>query len=69
VIVFILIGGILASLNHTRYDVILFGIYSVKVHDVHHRIPESNYGQYFMFWDWVMGTYRPYASVENVKAE
>lgn len=44
-------GGIFASLNHTRFDINIPGVYSVKVHDVHHRLPESNYGQYTMFWD------------------
>lgn len=59
-IFFIVLGGILASLNHTRYDVSIPHIYDVKVHDVHHRIPESNYGQYTMFWDRLFGSFRPY---------
>lgn len=61
---FILIGGLLASLNHTRFDVTIPKIYDVKVHDVHHRIPESNYGQYTMFWDRVFGSFRPYEGKE-----
>lgn len=60
VAVFILAGGFLASLNHTRFDIVIPGIYSVKVHDVHHRLPESNYGQYTMFWDYIFGSYRSY---------
>jgi sterol desaturase/sphingolipid hydroxylase (fatty acid hydroxylase superfamily) len=32
----------------------------VKNHDVHHRLPESNYGQYIMLWDYLFGSYRPY---------
>jgi len=63
VIAFVLLAGILASLNHTRYDLELPYIYSVKVHDVHHRLPESNYGQYTMFWDRLFGSYRAYNSV------
>jgi len=27
---------------------------------VHHRLPESNYGQYTMLWDHAFGSYRPY---------
>jgi sterol desaturase/sphingolipid hydroxylase (fatty acid hydroxylase superfamily) len=27
---------------------------------VHHRLPESNYGQYIMLWDHAFGSYRPY---------
>lgn len=61
VTVFILLGGVLASLNHTRFDVNIPGLYSVKVHDVHHRLPESNYGQYTMFWDKIFGSYRSYS--------
>merc|ERR1711918_262547 len=38
---FVLAGGILASLNHTRYDVNIPFFFSVKVHDVHHRMPEK----------------------------
>jgi sterol desaturase/sphingolipid hydroxylase (fatty acid hydroxylase superfamily) len=58
---FIITGGILATLNHTRLDLSLpYGIYCVKVHDVHHRLPESNYAQYTMLWDWVYGSYRSY---------
>jgi sterol desaturase/sphingolipid hydroxylase (fatty acid hydroxylase superfamily) len=34
--------------------------YTVKNHDVHHRLPESNYGQYIMLWDHIFGSYRPY---------
>lgn len=61
VVIFIIAGGVLASLNHTRLDLnIPFGIFSVKAHDVHHRIPESNYAQYTMYWDKLHGFYRPY---------
>jgi sterol desaturase/sphingolipid hydroxylase (fatty acid hydroxylase superfamily) len=70
VIIFISIGGILASLNHTRYDIDLcWGyLYSVKAHDVHHRLPESNYSQYILFWDWVWGTFRPYEGTAAMKS-
>lgn len=61
-VVFLGIGGMLAALNHTRHDVVIsfmgVTIYDSKVHDVHHRIPQSNYGQYTMFWDRVFGTFR-----------
>lgn len=61
-LLFLAIGGILAGINHTRFDVTVsirgVHIYDSKAHDVHHRIPQSNYGQYTMFWDWVFGTYR-----------
>jgi sterol desaturase/sphingolipid hydroxylase (fatty acid hydroxylase superfamily) len=59
---FLVIGAFLAGVNHTRYDMVasLFGVpvYDSKAHDVHHRIPQSNYGQYTMLWDRVFGTYR-----------
>jgi sterol desaturase/sphingolipid hydroxylase (fatty acid hydroxylase superfamily) len=61
VVAFILLGGIFASLNHTRHDIrIPPFIYEVRVHDVHHRLPESNYGQYIMLWDRIFGSYVPY---------
>lgn len=61
-VLFLGIGGVLAGWNHTRFDIEFapFGImiFDSKAHDVHHRIPQSNYGQYTMFWDRVFGTYR-----------
>lgn len=60
VMFFIIAGGILASLNHTRHDIDLGFLYAVKAHDVHHRLPESNYGQYIMVWDYFFGSYVPY---------
>jgi len=59
---FVVVGGVMASLNHTRFDAVIpWGVYDVKAHDVHHRIPQSNYGQYIMLWDRLMGSFRPYA--------
>jgi len=71
VLLFLGIGGVLAGWNHTRFDLTfsLFGMVTVfdsKAHDVHHRIPQSNYGQYTMFWDHVFGTYRPYDPKDRV---
>jgi sterol desaturase/sphingolipid hydroxylase (fatty acid hydroxylase superfamily) len=83
-VVFLALGGILAGINHTRYDITIavplpwkssttssttsatscssswtsVTIYDSKAHDVHHRIPQSNYGQYTMFWDHLFGSYR-----------
>jgi sterol desaturase/sphingolipid hydroxylase (fatty acid hydroxylase superfamily) len=68
VVVFILLAGILASLNHTRFDIdFLGGVYNVKAHDVHHRMPESNYAQYTMFWDKLFGSFRPYNEKDTCK--
>ena len=48
-------------------------IFGVRAHDTHHAIPNSNYGQYIMFWDWVMGTFRLHpqdaGSVESLREE
>jgi sterol desaturase/sphingolipid hydroxylase (fatty acid hydroxylase superfamily) len=66
-VVFIVAGGVLASLNHTRFDVRLpvpllsnYYWYQVRSHDVHHWYPPCNYGQYTMLWDKIMGSHRPY---------
>lgn len=67
-VVFVLAGGIFASLNHTRFDVVIPGVYTVKNHDVHHRLPESNYGQYIMLWDHIFGSYRPYTEKSSEKS-
>ena len=64
VVVFVLLAGVFASLNHTRFDVNIPYLFSVKTHDVHHRLPESNYSQYTPLWDNIMGSFRPYAGVK-----
>lgn len=54
-----------ACFNHTGYDLQLrFGgiDYSVRSHETHHRKPNTNFAQYVMFWDRLMGTYKPYES-------
>lgn len=65
-VVFIFVGGTLASLNHTRFDVQVPFVYNVNVHDLHHRQYRCNYGQYIMFWDHVFGTYVPYSAKVQV---
>lgn len=64
---FVVIGGLLAGFSHTRHDVVIsmpwfnkqkVVLFDSKDHDVHHRIPTSNYGQYTMFWDHLFGSYR-----------
>lgn len=61
-ILFLAIGGVLAGINHTRFDVSVrvwgWNLYDSKAHDVHHRMPQSNYGQYSMLWDTIFGSYR-----------
>lgn len=54
-----------ACLNHTGFDVRVrfLGIeYSVRAHEMHHRKPNTNFAQYVMFWDRLMGTFVPYTS-------
>ena len=66
-VLFLGIGAILTGWNHTRFDVsFLGGMYDSKAHDVHHRIPQSNYGQYSMFWDHVFGTFRRYNEDDRI---
>jgi sterol desaturase/sphingolipid hydroxylase (fatty acid hydroxylase superfamily) len=64
---FIIVSGVLASLNHTRLDV-RFPQYEVRYHDVHHAHGkrDSNYSQYTMLWDRVFGTFLSY---EDAKQE
>jgi len=58
VLVFIVLGGIMASLNHTRYNLKLpGGTFQVNFHDHHHVVPNSNYSQYSMLWDHVWGSF------------
>merc|ERR1711924_31568 len=76
-LVFFVFYAALAMLNHTRFDVkitIPYGEtflgdslakvfrYQVRDHEMHHRFYTCNYAQYFMGWDYLMGTYKPYVS-------
>lgn len=33
---------------------------------MHHRIPQSNYGQYTVVWDRIFGTFRDYDNNDRV---
>jgi len=58
VLLFLLVAVVAATLNHTRYDVSIPGVYDPKDHLVHHRLPDANFGQYTMFWDKLYGWHR-----------
>lgn len=67
VVLFIFIGGTLASLNHTRINFHIPYMFNVNSHDYHHRQPRVNFGQYIMFWDWVFGTYQAEGTLPSDK--
>ena len=57
------IHAALAMLNHSPYDVdvTILGLnYSVKAHEMHHRKFTTNYAQYWMGMDKLMGTFVEY---------
>ena len=58
VLLFVISDGIFASLNHTRYNITIPGIFTTKAHDTHHHLPNWNFGQYTSYWDKLFGTYR-----------
>ena len=62
VLSFLFLAGIMASLNHTRWAVRIPFVFDVRDHDVHHRLPRSNYGQFVMWWDKIFGSFRAYES-------
>ena len=62
VILLLVLGSFLTTLNHTRFDVVFpyfSSVYQSKYHDIHHWYPDSNYGQYIMLWDHVFGWFKP----------
>jgi len=70
VLLFTVLGGAAAGINHTRFDSVVrvFGwtLFDSKNHDVHHRVPQSNYGQYTMLWDYLLfRSYRPYGGTTD----
>jgi lathosterol oxidase len=49
---------------HDRVTFDIWGVNGAAHHTMHHEKFNYNYGQYFVFWDWVFGTYKdPYAYV------
>merc|ERR1712130_144909 len=66
-ILFLLVGAVLASLNHTRFDVKVYSLFQVKYHDIHHWYPTANFGQYTMIWDHVFGWFRDYSSFDKTE--
>ncbi|CAB9508384.1 Methylsterol monooxygenase [Seminavis robusta] len=59
-----LIYAATSCFNHSRHDITIaiggLQLWTSKDHDVHHRIPNRNYGRVIMLWDWIFGTFRPY---------
>jgi len=56
-----------ACFNHTENDLkfSVFGIeFAVRAHEMHHRMPNKNFGQICMWFDKLMGTYIPYMSAD-----
>jgi sterol desaturase/sphingolipid hydroxylase (fatty acid hydroxylase superfamily) len=63
IFLFFNVHAALAMLNHSPFDVewTILGLnYSVKAHEMHHRKFTTNYAQYWMGIDRLMGTYTPY---------
>jgi sterol desaturase/sphingolipid hydroxylase (fatty acid hydroxylase superfamily) len=59
------IHAALAMLNHSEFDVdvTVLGLnYSVKAHEMHHRFYNTNYAQYWLGMDKLMGTFDPYTA-------
>mmetsp|Transcript_67139 Transcript_67139/g.187886 ORF Transcript_67139/g.187886 Transcript_67139/m.187886 type:complete len:253 (-) Transcript_67139:338-1096(-) len=55
---------IFACFNHTGCDLkfnVLGLDFAVRAHEMHHRRPDTNFGQLVMWFDRLMGTYVPYA--------
>jgi len=62
-VLFMVCNGLLSTLSHTRFDLDFKYLYGTVDHQTHHNIVTCNYGQYIMFWDALMGTYRPRSSL------
>ena len=57
VFIFIGLGALMSIMNHTRYEFSIPLLYNNKAHDLHHRNPTVNFGQYSQVWDRLLGTY------------
>ncbi|CAB9519468.1 Methylsterol monooxygenase [Seminavis robusta] len=64
-----------STFSHSRHDITIslgpLKIWTSRDHDVHHRIPNKNFGRFIKLWDWIYCTYRPYSDSEpiNPKAQ
>jgi len=59
VLFFIVAGGTMASLNHTRFDMRLkYLLLETRFHDEHHVAFNYNFSQYTMLWDHIFGWFR-----------
>lgn len=65
IVLFYSFSGMMASLNHTRFAIYIPGFYDVRDHDVHHRWPRSNYGQFVMYWDKIFGSFLSFDDLNN----
>lgn len=65
---FLVASPLLGSLNHTRFDVSIPNVFAVRDHDTHHRVFTTNYGQYTMWVDRLMGTYQQYSNASASKS-
>ena len=66
---FLVCGGLMASLNHTRFGIRIPFVYDVRTHDVHHRKPRSNYCQFVPWFDMLYGTFEVYKTKAEAKEE
>ena len=59
IIAFVFIGGVVASMNHSRFDILWPGIIGIRYHDIHHSVYpfNLNYSQYTVLWDRFYGTF------------
>lgn len=77
VLAFVALGGLLASWNHTRYDIKIdlptpwgrVPIFQVALHDLHHHQYVYNYAQYVVLWDWLFSSYKPYSAGKDKGTE
>jgi sterol desaturase/sphingolipid hydroxylase (fatty acid hydroxylase superfamily) len=66
---FLVTGGLMASLNHTRFGIRIPFVYDVRTHDVHHRKPRSNYCQFVPWFDMLYGSFEEYRTKEEARQE
>eukprot|EP01084_Bolivina_argentea_P316803 549214_1 len=66
---FLTLTALMAPLNHTRFAINIPYIYDTTAHDVHHRQPRSNYGQFVMWWDKIFGSYISFDDLNNRKTK
>lgn len=56
--------------NSLQWDSLFefIGVGTAEDHNIHHLLFKFNYGHFFMWWDWMLGTYKAPHTVKKFRS-